>query len=325
MDIPWIIDLDDHKASGIRDFIRYHVSGEREEVMSPVLDGFGAHGLYNVTDTVMCRMPTGVTPEEASKMVHEHRVGWETFFVDSGSMYLYIDGRRCVVREGDIVQLQPRQIHSMASIEDVKWRGFFHDLDSFQTSIAVNEVADRIPGVKEDPAFQKAQGVKDHRRHEQPVFTDVPAETVNAVKNPARPLAAFDFPGLRVKVLVPRWENGGVTELVLGEMQAGTRLRWGYHPCREQYYVRRGRVKLSLFGEERIAGKSCIINVPMLAPFSLEALEDAEVYDVGGQTEWFSFLLDYESLRTYSPERLAEALPALKERDGVALEAIEQA
>ncbi len=156
MDIPWIIDLDDHKASGIRDFIRYHVSGEREEVMSPVLDGFGAHGLYNVTDTVMCRMPTGVTPEEASKMVHEHRVGWETFFVDSGSMYLYIDGRRCVVREGDIVQLQPRQIHSMASIEDVKWRGFFHDLDSFQTSIAVNEVADRIPGVKEDPAFQKA-------------------------------------------------------------------------------------------------------------------------------------------------------------------------
>ena len=325
MDIPWIIDLDDHKASGIRDFIRYHANGEREEVMSPVLDGFGAHGLYNVTDTVMCRMPTGVTPEEASKMVHEHRVGWETFFVDSGSMYLYIDGRRCVVREGDIVQLQPRQIHSMASIEDVKWRGFFHDLDSFQTSIAVNEVADRIPGVKEDPAFQKAQGVKDHRRHEQPVFTDVPAETVNAVKNPARPLAAFDFPGLRVKVLVPRWENGGVTELVLGEMQAGTRLRWGYHPCREQYYVRRGRVKLSLFGEERIAGKSCIINVPMLAPFSLEALEDAEVYDVGGQTEWFSFLLDYESLRTYSPERLAEALPALKERDGVALEAIEQA
>ncbi len=153
----------------------------------------------------------------------------------------------------------------------------------------------------------------------------MPAETVNAVKNPARPLAAFDFPGLRVKVLVPRWENGGVTELVLGEMQAGTRLRWGYHPCREQYYVRRGRVKLSLFGEERIAGKSCIINVPMLAPFSLEALEDAEVYDVGGQTEWFSFLLDYESLRTYSPERLSEALPALKERDGVALEAIEQA
>ena len=82
-------------------------------------------------------------------------------------------------------------------------------------------------------------------------------------------------------------------------------------------------MKLSLFGEERIAQKSCVINVPMLAPFSLEALEDAEVYDVGGQTEWFNFLLDYHSLRTYSPERLEEALPALKDRDHVAVEAIE--
>ena len=143
------------------------------------------------------------------------------------------------------------------------------------------------------------------------------------MKNPARPLARFEFPGLTAKVIVPRWENWGVTELVLGEMKAGTRISWGYHPCREQYYVRRGRVKLSLFGEERIAGKSCVINVPMLAPFSLEALEDAEVYDVGGQTEWFNFLLDYTSLKTYNPERLEEALPALKERDGVAIEAIE--
>ena len=326
MEIPWIIDLDDHEGSGIRDFTRYNANGEREEVMSAVMDGIGPHGLYNITDTVMCKMPTGVTPEEASKMNHEHRLGFELFFVDSGSMYLYIEGKRCVIKEGDVLQLQPTQMHAMASIEDVKWRGFFHDLDSFNTSIAVNLVANRLgPDVKQDPAFQKAQGVKDHRRHEQPVFTDVPAEAVNAVKNPARPLASFDFPGLKVKVIVPRWENWGVSELILGEFKAGTRVKWGYHPFREQYYVRRGKVKLSLFGEERIAGKSCVINVPMLAPFSLEALEDAEVYDVGGQTEWFNFLLDYESLRTFSPERLAEALPALRERDRVAVDAIETA
>ena len=159
-------------------------------------------------------------------------------------------------------------------------------------------------------------------RHEQPTFRDVPAETVNAVKNPDRPLARFSFPGLTVKILVPRWENGGVTELALGEMKAGKTLSWGFHPCREQYYVRSGRVKLTLFGEERIAGKGCVINVPMLAPFTLEALEDAAVYDVGGQTEWFNFLLDYDSLRTYSPERLPEALPALMERDGVAIEGL---
>ena len=181
MDIPWIIDLDDHEASGILDFTRYHANVEREEVMSAVMDGLGPHGLYNITDTIMCKMPTGVTPEEASKMNHEHRLGFELFFVDSGSMYLYLEGRRCIIREGDILQLQPTQMHSMASIEDVKWRGFFHDLDSFNTSIAVNQVASRLgPDVKQDPAFQKAQGTKDYRRHEQPTFVDVPAETVTA-------------------------------------------------------------------------------------------------------------------------------------------------
>ena len=56
---PWIIDLDDHEASGIRDFTRYHANGEREEVMSAVMDGIGPHGLYNLTDTIMCKMPTG--------------------------------------------------------------------------------------------------------------------------------------------------------------------------------------------------------------------------------------------------------------------------
>ena len=103
--IPYVIDLDDHEGSGIKTFIRYHANGEPEEEMSAVLDGEGPHGLYNITDTVMCKMPTGVTPEEASKMAHTHNIGWELFFVDSGSMYLYTDGRRCLIKEGDIVKV----------------------------------------------------------------------------------------------------------------------------------------------------------------------------------------------------------------------------
>ena len=48
MDIPWIIDLDDHEASGIRDFTRYHANGEREEVMSPrSVQHHGHHHVQN--------------------------------------------------------------------------------------------------------------------------------------------------------------------------------------------------------------------------------------------------------------------------------------
>lgn len=325
MAVPFIIDLDDHEGSGIKTFIRYHANGEKEEEMSAVLDGAGPHGLYNITDTVMNKTPTGVSVEEASRMVHEHKKGYELFFVDSGKMYLYVYGKRCIIQTGDIVQLQPEQIHSMVSMEDVKWRGFFHDLDSFQDSIEINEAMEKIPGGKQSPEFSKAKLPVDHVRHEQPFFVDVPTETVNAVKHPDRPLGKFEFDGVTVKTIVPRWENGGVTELNLAELQAGTTLRWGYHPYREQYYVRKGRVELNIYGESYVAKKSCVINVPKLAPFRLTALEDAEVYDVGGQTHWFNFLLDLESIRTFNRERLndPQTLIQLKETYRIPLEAIE--
>lgn len=321
---PYIIDLDDHEKSNIPTMIRYHANGEEEEEMSPVMDGEGPHGLYNVTDTVMCKMPTGVTPEEASRMAHMHNYGYETFFVDSGKMYLYADGKRTIIQEGDIVHLQAGQMHSMASIEDVKWRGFFHDLDSFLYAASSTAVTQRIPGAADDPAFQKVKLAADFIPCELPFYRDVPPEEMGAVRNPSRPLAAFQFPGAVVKVIVPRWENAGVTECCMAELQKGAKLRWGYHRYREQYYVRKGSVKLTLFGEEYIAKKSCIINVPMLAPFTIQALEDAEIYDMGGQTKWFAFLLDYESVRTYDPERIAkpEEVQKLKDKFGIPLTSI---
>ena len=322
--IPYVIDLDDHEASGIPTTIRYHKTGERDEEMSPVLDGEGPHGIYNVTDTVMCAMPPSVTPEQASRMAHLHRHGYETFFVDSGKMYLYADGKRTIIQTGDIVHLQAGQMHSMATIEDVKWRGFFHDLDSFADSIQTRAFLQRMPDAAQDPVYLKARGQKDFMPCEVPVFRDVPPEEMGCVRNPTRPLAAYAFDGMTAKVMVPRWENAGVTECVMAEMKKGFTLRWGCHPFREQYYVRNGRVKLSIFGEEHIAGKACLVNVPKFAPFSLTALEDAEVYDVGGQTWWFTFLMDYESVRTYDPERLKdpEALQALKDKHGIFLAAM---
>ena len=317
--IPFVIDLDDHEGSGIRDFTRYHANGEREEVMSAVLDGEGVHGHYNITDTVMCKMPTGVTVEEALKMNHVHVNGFETFFVDSGSMYLVVDGYRTVIHEGDIVHLQAGQTHGMASIEDVKWRGFFHDLDSFNDAIEVNEVLSRLGIDMMDPDFSKAKGPRDFIRMEPPVCTDIPVEQMAAVKHPSRPHSTYKFDGVTVKLIVPRWENAGVSEVILAEMDAGTAIHWGYHRNREQYYVRKGKVKLSIFGEEHIAGKACVINVPKLAPFSLTALEDAEVYDMGGQTRWSAFLQDYLSIQVNDPARLQdqEAMAALKEKFGV--------
>ena len=42
---------------------------------------------------------------------------------------------------------------------------------------------------------------------------------------------------------------------------------------------------------------------------------------MGGQTRWFAFLQDYESVRTYDPARLQdkEAMQALKDKHGIPL------
>jgi len=325
----YVIDLEDREHNGINYFTRYNKNGEREEVMSVAIDAEGPHDRYNMCDTIMCKMPTGVSVADAFKMCHMHEYGYELFFVDSGLMHLFVDGKVCMVKKGDIIQLQAGQIHSMASEEDVKWRGFFHDLDSFQNGVKTGAVASLLGDVRQDPDFMAARASlgKDFYLCEPPVYEEIPTEEMSSVRHPDRPLATYRFEGVTVKPLVRRCENAGVCELTLAELEPGYSLRYGYHSLREQFYVREGHVKLSLFGKEYDAKAGSIINVPMLAPFKITAVEKSDVYDVSGQAHWFAFLINLESIRVNDPERLKDpsTLKALKEHFKVELEAVEKA
>lgn len=318
MNTRYVIDLDDHQGSGLETLIRRSaVTGEIEEEMTGVQDGEGPHLLYNITDTVMNKVTSEKTYDEASDMSHEHRFGFETFFVDSGRMYLYVDGVRTVVQEGDILHLQPGQQHAMVSIEDVKFRGFFHDLDAFAYTERNREFYANMPEAKDDLEFAGKLASRDHIKRERPVYTDVPELSVNAVKNPQRPLRQYSFEGVTLKIIVPRWENWGVCEYVCAELEPGFTAEWTKYPrARELYYVRSGKVKFTIFGKEYTAGKACVVNIPQWAPHSMVALEKSEVYDMGGQTHWFSFLQDYRSMEANAPERFAdpEQIRALKEK-----------
>jgi hypothetical protein len=86
-------------------------------------------------------------------------------------------------------------------------------------------------------------------------------------------------------------------------MEPGFTAEWVKYPTnRELLYVRSGEVKFTVFDEEFVAPPESIINIPKFAPHSLEALTKAEVYDLGGQTLWASFLHDYMSIKTYDPK-----------------------
>jgi len=215
----------------------------------------------------------------------------------------------------------------MAFMEPVKYRGFFHDLNSLDDADIAQERKNRCPEAADDPDFNKLRAERgfDFIFRERPVYKEVPAETVSAVKNPKRPYAEYRFEGLTMKVITTRWENAGVNELVCAEMEKGFTAQWNKYPLqRELYYVRRGLVKFTVYGEEHVARAGCVVNIPKFAPHSLVALEKSEVYDVGGKTFWFSFLQDLESLRTYAPERLGkpEEVEALKKKFGCEIRAI---
>ncbi len=318
-----VIDLNDHDSSWLIPWKQEAPDGYVGEYQSTILMAEGPHREYSVTDSVMCAKRPEQTEDEASAFSHAHKNGFETFFVDSGWMYLYVDGRKCKVTPGDIIHLQPGQQHAMAFMEDVKYRGFFHDLNSLDFAEIAQHLKEKMPEAAADPEFQKVRGEvggMDMIMRERPVYKEVPVEQVLAVRNPGRPYAAYEFPGCTVKIITTRWENAGVNEMICAQLKKGVQVSWNPYPReRELYYVRHGLAEFTVYGEKHIAKEGCIVNIPRFAPHSLVTLEDSEIYDMGGKPYWFAFLQDYEAIRTYSPERLEkpETLTELRKKFGV--------
>ena len=225
-------------------------------------------------------------------------------------------------------QCPPVQQDGMAFMEDVKYRGFFHDLNSLDFAEIAQHLKDKMPEAAADPEFQKVRaevGGMDMIMRERPVYKEVPTEEVRAVKNPDRPYASYEFPGCTVGVITTRWENAGVNEMICARLKKGVSVSWNPYPReRELYYVRHGLAEFTVYGEKHIAKEGCIVNIPRFAPHSLKVLEDSEIYDMGGKPQWYAFLQYYEAIRTYDPQRLEkpETLADLRKKFGVEVSGI---
>lgn len=323
----FMFDLNDRESSWIYPIVIKTPDGRIGEEQSTILMGEGPNRIFCVTDSIMHAIPEGTDPDSVA-MPHEHRYGYETFFCDSGKMYLYIDGKKCLVKEGDILHLQAGQAHGMAFLEDMKYRGFFHDMNIIGDAEAVNYLRKYMQVDYNDPEFAKARGGSDFIVREKPLFKEVPAEEVSAVRHPDRPLAEYKLDGVTMKVIIQRWENAGVCELCCAEMEPGFTAEWVKYPKhRDLLYVRSGEVRFTVYDREFTAKAGCLVNIPKYAPHSLEALTKAQVYDVGGQTFWASFLHDYFSIKTYDPERFrkTETIVELKDKFGCQIRSIGKA
>ena len=284
----------------------------------------GEHGLYWCLDTVMHK--NGEPGQEKTPMPHFHWRGYETFFVDSNSLWLYVDGMKAKASKGDIIQLQAGQPQGMLFLEDVKWRGTYHDFETYPEARDVGLVKRMMPDLKDDPELNAlaSRGMMDSNPMEPFLCKEVPTEQCPAIKNPSRPHAAYEFPGCSFRIIVERWENGGVKELDCAIMEPGFTAQWvKYPPIRELFYLRSGKVKFNICGKEFIADDECVINAPRFAPRSIEVLEKSEMYDLGGQPYWSLFLRNCEAIKHYDPDSLTpEKLAELKKKFKIQIESI---
>jgi len=257
--------------------------------------------LFAMTDSIMYKSD----PATFVMRPHEHHIGYETWFLDSGSADLYVNGQVTRLEPGSLYHMQPYMLHSMFMHEDVKFRGFFQHW-SGTDNVPITQLMEHYqPGLKAKYWEAGLQGlVSDHYIHESFDCVRVSNEEMSALRHPDRPLAKFELDGVTVKLMVGRWECAGVREINYFEFKEGFKAETVEFPLyRELYYVREGKIKFKIFSDEFIAYKDCLVDIPKYIAHSIEALTDSAMYDMGGMTCWYNFLYDYTTILKKYPER----------------------
>jgi mannose-6-phosphate isomerase-like protein (cupin superfamily) len=279
----------------------------------------GDHRLFTFTDSLMHR---SISQDACAPVfMHDHHKGFETFFVESGSMTLFVDGKRTLVEKGSVIHLQPYQAHGMIFHDPVIYRGSFHDWNCIDDAASTSALEQYHPDAKKNPEFMNMLigSIDMHFREPAVDYAEAAAYEVSAVRHPDRPLAQFYLDGATLKLITARWENAGVNELWRAELEPGFHAEWTDYPsAQELYYINQGSVKFKVYDEEFVAGPDCLVKIPKFAVHSLEALEKSAIYDLGGLTEWYALLGDYMSIKKREPEKLkdAYAMSALKAKYG---------
>jgi quercetin dioxygenase-like cupin family protein len=294
---PYLIHLDD-PADWLDCRKDYdNKTGDLVEEQHDILWPEGAHQMYEFNDSFFYKSTT----------YHEHKVGWETFFIKDGKMDLCVRGKTATVEPGDVIFIPPYTPHKMTTLsERVVWNGMFHDIGML-TGMNYNAMIRATnPKLLEDPEMQanylanKNNLIRENPQYEERVIKD----DIYEIRQYHKPLAVNEYPGIKLLQYTGRWENDGLTELWLAELKKGVKVKYNIvDPNVDMFYVIEGEVKFIVAGEEFIAGPRSLVKIPQYAPRYFETLTDAKMYDAGGSTHWLDFLGDIKALKTHAPEK----------------------
>jgi quercetin dioxygenase-like cupin family protein len=325
MKYQYLIDLNDPKNWLWPDSAK-DPDGRVMETQHMINQAEGVHRFFLMTDSIMHKSV------DENFHYHEHGEGYETFFVDEGVVDFIYNDMRVKVGAGNIVFCQPYQGHGMFVREDTKYRGFFHDIGNGEDQAEVALLRSKNPDYKLAeglPPELNGPPLSNFFLREPPVgLREVPVEQCSVIRNIARPIISYEFPGATLKLITGRWEHGGLCEMWGGELKKGFKAHWDEFPLRqEMYYVTKGEIKFTVYDEEFVATPECVVKIPKYAVHTLEALTDAVIYDVDGQTRWLDFLQDRASIQQNDPARFSDEdeYRALRKKYGCLVKKIEYA
>ena len=224
------------------------------------------------------------TASESGTTVNYHYSdqGAETFTVMKGRVQVVMNGKRFILEEGDIFNVEAWCPCSMTFLEaDTVVREMCTNRNNKEYDLP--DPADRV---------------------------DTDKETVPEVAVKGKGIYEFGVEGIALALKVGRWQLGGLKEVWECRVGKGYRLEFSDRSDNEGLYmIRSGRFKVEVDGKGFAAGADDgdLIHIPANTAYSLTALsDDCVVQDFNVSCHLFRLLEMIEAARDYFPEKLKE-------------------
>jgi quercetin dioxygenase-like cupin family protein len=243
---------------------------------------------------------------------HEHRKGFETFFVPRGKVECFVRGKHFFIGSGDILHLTPYTAHGFKFLEEgTIWRELFQEINMSQGIMNKNIVKNNYGGLYDNPDFIKSYRAAHNSITREPIksWEDVDKKDMHEVRTRDFAYSTYRFDGITLRLKVGRWECNGIKELWHAVMDKGFTLEYADpYPEWELYYIAGGKIKFQILEEEFVASSDCLVHIPPYHRHEIEVLEDgSEMYDMGCAPLILSMLEDIASLKEAGPEKLTDA------------------
>ena len=238
---------------------------------------------------------------------HQHNKGCETFEIACGRMECVVDGKRFYGEAGDIIHLPPYTAHGFIWLEEgTIWRELFHDINMAGGIKEKNMVNTYYADMKQDPEFMQMYRSGKSITREDPKMEDLPLydhHDVFQVRTPDFAWKTVEGEGFSAKLKVEKFETDGTKELWYADVKKGLKVEYKYpHTGYELFYVKSGKVELTIDhayshpeAQTFIVEGSSLINIPPYHTYTIRILEDAAIYNYGGEYDLKAYLEDRDT------------------------------